>query len=514
MGRPMTTRLAAGVARVARVARVAWVAWSWCAISVALAVLGPLLYALSGLPPIPGSGLPGGAGELLLALLRSAAFVVMAVLGAVIASRHPRNPIGWMYCALATLSGLQLVANRYTHYAAGAGPGAPLGDGAGLAWLAGWTNTLGGGLFVPALLLFPSGRLPSPRWRPAFWLGALAPLLAAPAYAFLPGPLLATPWVANPFGLEAARGLLAAPLAISSPAAAIVLLLGGGALAVRLRGARGAERQQLKWAVYGAVVWVLAYVVTLLAPRAWLPVTRVGYVLALAFTVACTGLAILRYRLYAIDLVISKTLVYGALAVGITAVYVAVVAGAGTLVGARDEPNLALSLLATAAVAVAFQPLRERLQRVANRLVYGQRASPYEVLADFSRLMAAAVSVDTVLPRIAEAAARGVGAARARVRLSVPGGEDQAVTWPDGAAGAGFEWTVPVRHGGDAIGEIAIGKPPGEPVTPAEAALLRDLAAQAGPALSNVRLAQELRGQAAAPGACLAAFCRASRQQK
>jgi len=463
---------------------------------VALAVLGPLLYVVSGLPPIPGVGLPGGATELFLLLLRSAAFVVMAILGALIASRYPRNPIGWIYCAMAVLSGFQAVANRYTQYAVAAGPVGPFGDGAAMAWLAGWTNTLCGGLFVPSLLLFPDGRPPSPRWRLALWLGVLAPALATPAHAFMPGPLLGVPWVMNPFGNEEARGVLAALLAVSTPAAAMILLLVGALLVLRLRGRRADERQQLKWAVYGYAVWVLAWLVTALSPREWVPVTRVGYVLALAFTAACIAVAILRYRLYAIDLVISKTLVYGSLAVCITAIYVGVVAGVGTLVGSRGEANTALALLATVGVAVAFQPLRERLQRLANRLVYGHRASPYEVLAEFSRRIAGAISVDEVLPRLAEAAAHGVGSARSLARVYVPGGKDQAVAWPAGAPSDGFERTVPVLHQGVAVGEIAISKPPGDPVTPAEAALLRDLAAHAGPALGNVRLTLELRGRA------------------
>ena len=113
---------------------------------------------------------------------------------------------------------------------------------------------------------------------------------------------------------------------------------------------------------------------------------------------------------------------YGALAVLIASVYVALVVGLGALIGAGGEPNLSCALVATAVVAVAFEPLRQRVQRFANKLVYGHRASPYEVLSQFSRRMAEALSVDEVLPRMAEAAARGVGGPCARVRVFVPGG--------------------------------------------------------------------------------------------
>jgi signal transduction histidine kinase len=181
-----------------------------------------------------------------------------------------------------------------------------------------------------------------------------------------------------------------------------------------------------------------------------------------------------------------------------------VVAGAGSLVGSLGDQDpatgpaeaLVLSLVATAVVAVAFQPLRERPQRLANRLVYGHRLSPYEVLADFSRRMAGALSVDTVLPRLAEATAIGIAASRTRVRVYVPGGRDQAVAWPAEAITEQFERTTPVHHQGALVGEIAVSKPAGEPPTRSEQALLADLAAQAGPALGNVRLAADLRVQA------------------
>ena len=163
------------------------------------------------------------------------------------------------------------------------------------------------------------------------------------------------------------------------------------------------------------------------APHEWQQVVTLAYFLILDGFLLTLGMAVLKYRLYDIDLVINKTLVYGALGVLISALYMGVVVGIGTLVGTRGEPDLSLSLVATALVALAFQPLREWLQRAANRLVYGRRASPYEVLSGFSRRMAGALTVDQVLPSMAEAAAFGVGAARSRVRVYVPGGRDQAV---------------------------------------------------------------------------------------
>jgi signal transduction histidine kinase len=207
--------------------------------------------------------------------------------------------------------------------------------------------------------------------------------------------------------------------------------------------------------------------------------------------------AVLHYRLYDIDFFISRTLAYGALGVCITLIYIGVVVGIGTLANTTGEPNLLLSLVATAVVAAIFQPARERLNQLANRLVYGQRASPYEVLADFSKRIAGALSVDEVLPRMAEAAAHGVGATRSRVRVYVPGGRDMAVAWPREALAEQFERTVPVLHQGVPIGEIAVSKRERDPITSAEEKLLSDLAAQAGPAFENARLDLELQARLA-----------------
>jgi len=207
------------------------------------------------------------------------------------------------------------------------------------------------------------------------------------------------------------------------------------------------------------------------------------------------GIAILKYRLYDIDLVINKTILFAAMAAFITAVYVAIVVGLGALVGTAGKPNLALSILATTLVAIAFEPVRERVQRVANRLVYGQRATPYQVVADFGERMADAVSIADVLPRMAEAAGQGVGAVRVRIRLLLNDGGQRVVDWPAPSADPLYDQIFPVSHGGQRVGDIAVSKAAGEPLTPAEAKLLNDLAGQAGLALHNARLAIELQAR-------------------
>ena len=205
--------------------------------------------------------------------------------------------------------------------------------------------------------------------------------------------------------------------------------------------------------------------------------------------------AILKYRLYDIDVVINRAVVFGALAAFITAVYVAIVVGVGALLGRGTGRTPDCRSRRRRWWPLAFQPVRSRVQRLANRLVYGRRATPYEVMADFSHRMAGTLVVDEALPQMAEAASRGVGAASGRVRLFLPGGDERVVTWPADAPTSVPTRAIEVRHQGDPIGEIAVTKAPGDALLPAEEALLLDLAAQAGLALHNVRLTDELEAR-------------------
>jgi hypothetical protein len=213
-------------------------------------------------------------------------------------------------------------------------------------------------------------------------------------------PELADPALWNPIGLRGVAGefltrVINSNLAIGS---LIVLLLAAlASLAVRFRRARGMERQQLKWLLYAASV---AAVANIFFPLSWWTHGLLPWLAIWAIPVA-VGIAILRHRLYDIDLLITRTLAYGLLTAFITVVYLAiVVVGTGTLVGWRAKPNVLLPILATALIAVAFQPARERSRRLANRLVYGKRATPYEILSEFSRGMAGA-STDDSLGRMA-----------------------------------------------------------------------------------------------------------------
>ncbi len=444
-------------------------------------------------------------GDLAGAVVFAPVLLAFAGVGAVVAGHRPANPIGWLFLAEGLGFSLGLATDAYARYVIHAGAVTPAAQ-----W-ADWAGTVTGefGLLFPlALLVFPDGRLPSPRWRPVAWVigavEAMLVLLAATSGAGLQAQdsaLQASPVrlipasVANP-ALNTLQTVLV-PLCVVAAAACVV----------RYRRSPPAVRQQIKWIAYAGVVTAAGlFVCGVVFGNPLGAFLVLGPLIPIA-----AGIAIFRYRLYDIDVVISRTLVYGSLAAFITAVYVVIVAGlgslgTGSLTGSGSRPNLGLSILATAVVAVAFQPLRERLQRVANRLVYGKRATPYEALSEFAGQIGGTYATDDVLPRMAQILAEGTGADRADVWLRSGGQLRPGASWPPGADPlspvalapdgtaqvTGADQVTPVRHQGETLGALSVAKRPGEPLTPAEAKLIGDLAAQAGLLLRNVGLTEQL----------------------
>ncbi len=464
--------------------RLAWTTWT---LTMALLVLGEALNVMRPSPSVSG-------------LFRLVPIAAFATAGALIVTHRPQNRVGWVAAAI----GLSFAAYfDFWSYAAYA-PSAEW-----VVWLASWSWFPGEMLSLGVLpLLFPDGRLPSPRWRVVLWLAAAS--TAAAVFVAIGR---------SPAALPVPSGIVRGLLTVVNLLFLACLVLAMGSLVVRYRRANLEQRQQLKW-FFNSVALVVVLLIgaigigNLILQRSPFDVPILDAVIHLSFVTLpiAIGIAVLKYRLYDIDLVINKALLFGALAVFITAVYVGIVVGIGALVGTRGQPNLALSILATAVVAVAFQPVRERVQRFANRFVYGKRATPYEVMADFSERMADALSVEEVLPKMAEAAAKGVAAVRSRVRLILPDGSERSTSWPVGSGDDHFDRTLGVMHRGEPVGEIAVVKPAGEPLTPAEDKLLSDLAAQAGLVLHNVRLTLELQDRLAEISA-QAAKLRASRQR-
>ncbi|MCA1727490.1 MAG: hypothetical protein LC722_07520, partial [Actinobacteria bacterium] len=411
------------------------IAWSALGLCVAFAVAGlvvGLLYDSSG---FDWSGL-GFAGAMLVA----------PTFGALIVARSP-NRVGWLLLVVGLGGTLAIILGTLAD-ADVRFPGLVW-----VAWVANWVWPFSLGSLVLILQLFPDGRPLSKRWR---WLVGLTMLAAACLVvggALSPGRLGDYERFTNPVGLEALRGTLLGGEENIGWGLLIPAILGSAAsIVVRFRRSRGEQRQQLKWLSYAAAVFGAGWVgvTTTWNLRDLALIGQVLFSVGILSLPVSIGIAILKYRLYDIDLVINKTMVYGALAAFITAVYVGIVVGIGSLIGGGDEPNAALSIAATAVVALSFQPVRERVQRIANRLVYGERATPYEVMAGFSERVANAVSVEDVLPRMAETAARGVGAAATRVSVLLSEGDRYAV-WPE---------DLPSAAGGPGPGRRARGAGP------------------------------------------------------
>src|SRR5215831_10101302 len=330
------------------------------------------------------------------------------VVGFVLASRRPGNCVGWLLLVGSLALGLGGFASAYALHALVADPGS-LPAGRAAAWLSSWIWVIAIAVLAFVFMLFPTGRLRSRRWRPAAWFvgGALALAMAGAL-------VTATRLWARPF--PTSIGQMGGPAVAFAPAVCVVAALAVGAAAVVVRFARssGEERLQLKWFAAAAVLLIVSFAVGL--PFSSGPVT-VFNGLAVLCLFAAIAVAVLKYRLYDFDLVISKAVLYGSLAVFITAVYAALVVGVGTLAGNTRSPLLAA--LAAAVVAVAFQPVRQRAGRLANRVVYGRRATPYQVLSEFAQRIGGAYASEDVLPQMAHIVAAGTGADTVVVWLRV-----------------------------------------------------------------------------------------------
>ena len=414
-----------------------------------------------------------------------------------VASRRPRNPIGW----LALTAGLVLAASTFcASYALRAiyvAPGSLPGARAAL-WFANSFALVPIGTVVFLFLLFPTGRLRSRRWVPVAWFEA-----AILAFALVVSIVEATRYYSRPFAIYGG-GQAPALLQVENLLIPVAILLSVISLIVRFVKSAGDERLQLKWFATAAVLVLLTIIPAALTNSA---AASVLLNVALFCMNGAVALAILKYRLYDIDIVISKALQYGALAAFITAVYAALVVGVGAAAG--NQHSIYLSALAAAIVAVAFQPVRQRAALVANRLVYGRRATPYQVLSQFAHRIGGAYADDDVLPQMARMVAAGTGARRVVVWLRVGGelrpgataGDPGAVPDPGPVPAAGEllpelpdgDTTVPIRYQGKLLGALAIAMPRDEPLRPASAQLVADVAAQAGPVLSNAGLISELR---------------------
>jgi signal transduction histidine kinase len=477
-------------------ARLAWGLW---ALFVVLAGAAVFFSILVSEPSVTSAGIAATSAFMV-------AMLAMATVGALIASQQVRNAVGWILLAVAVTAAMTFGSSDYATYALVTRPDS-LPGGTWAFWLSNW-------VWVPAialpmtflLLLFPHGRLPSPRWRPFAWLAGTFLAFVAVVFALDPGRFVGLP-VSNPIGVAALEELADFLDGEGFVLFLAFMLVSLSSLVVRFRRAGGTERQQIKWFASAGVLAVALFVAQAIADAVgasgflWVVTISAAY---LALPVGI-GIAILRHRLYDIDLVINRTVLFALLVAFITAVYVAIVVGIGTLVGTRS--NLLLSILATALIALVFQPVRERARHFANRLVYGKRATPYEVLSEFSQGLGGAYSTEDILPRLSAMVGEATGARRVRLWLRVGSQLRPVAAWPAGEAEGsvlalqgdqlpdfpGEARAFPVLHQGELLGALTVSMPAREALGQTQERLLENLGAQAGLVLRNARLIEELR---------------------
>ena len=471
-------------------------AWSIGIASIALTLGAIILMFVDRAEPLPDSVAAWNVPSMLDVTVN----LGVPAIGMLITARRPKNVIGWLFVVAGFTLGVAEFTQMYAIHVLMVDRGV-LPGGRASALISAIVQPIPVSLLPFLFLLFPDGHLPSRRWRPAAWLaGAAMVVLTVASTAFA-----LTLW-SKPFAgtNEPIDGWLR-DVAIVGFASIVVLfplavVFSFAAVEVRFSRSSGDERLQLKWFVSAAALVAVSITVGLFydSPAA----AVVGSICALLLW-AAIAISILKYRLYEIDIIIGKAVVYGLLAAFITAVYVIFVVVIGAAIGVTQG----LALIATAVAAVAFQPVRERAQRVANRLVYGKRATPYEVLSEFSEHVGETYAGEDILVRMARLLAEGTGATVAAVWLKVGFDVVPAARWPaegevptaisvSGDEVQGFDgqtWSADVRHHGDLLGFLSVRKPANETLSPVESKLVTDLAGQAGLVLANSRLIEDLR---------------------
>ncbi|MCI0633057.1 MAG: sensor histidine kinase [Actinobacteria bacterium] len=438
-----------------------------------------------------------------------------STVGALLASRNPGNPIGWLMMTIGGAFVIGGFATEYVHYTYVTNPGS-LPGGLFAAWVINWIYAVMMSCLPHLGLLFPTGRVPSPRWR---WL---VPSTIAFGACAVVGTILTFGLITDaPEGVDilnptGVRGFPTALAGIGWIGLIAALAASIAAVIVRYRRSAGEERQQIRWLAY---VVITAAVLVLVAATMAIVVgdsfgsTVAGQVFAFAgFALvgigvpAAMGVAILKYRLYDLDLVIKKAVVFGILVVLLTVVGgIVLVLPGGALIGLPSE-NPGLVLLAGATLGLLLVPLYRLAKRIADRVVYGGRAKPYEVMTEFSDRAASAYSTEDVLPRMAQILGQGSGAASARVWLRVGSALRPVASWPEQDEGTSFpiagdelpllpgsESAFEVRHQGELLGALSVTMPASDPMNASKERLIRDLASQTGLVLRNVRLIEELR---------------------
>ncbi len=326
--------------------------------------------------------------EQLVTFVQLAGFFTFPVVGSLIVTRRSSNTVGWIFCAIGLGTGTTAFAAGYIQHALAVHADAQLATGLIDALGNGmWVLNLGLGVLL--LLLFPDGKSFSRGWGLVFWLGAIATAATALADLLMPGPLEAGGRVANPLGISAARQVLVAVGFIGHVAILPLVLLAVASVIVRFRRAAGIQRQQIKWFAFGAAAMVFLIVATLVAlPDQNSPLGTVGFALAFAMLPIGAGIGVLRYRLYDIDVVINRTLVYASLSAILIAVYFGAVVAmqqiTSALAGTQTTQNPLILVISTLLIAALFSPLRRRIQRIIDQRFFRSKYDAARTLERFA----------------------------------------------------------------------------------------------------------------------------------
>jgi len=472
--------------------------WPWVALGVffSFAVVGLFLVAVNG-------------ESLAEQIPYVIAFTLFGVVGALLLSRLRGNLIGGLLLYGAAITGASFAASELATYLAERGHlDSPLVIAASLVssigWLMGIFPVI---LFLP--LLFPDGHLPSRRWLPFAWLSVAVLVFLGLSLVLGEKSLYGSgdnAIVANPFYVPAIGGLDVSD-AVFSISLIGLLLASVTSLVLRFRRSRGVERQQIKWVALALGFLVASFLLSTIASGIGLDETLIDTIVSgLAFIAlpVSVAIAVLQYHLYDLDVVVKKALVAGALVLLVIAAYAAVVGLLGVVTSGNESSG---SVFVVALVlGLAFRPVTRFARRIADRIVYGRRATPYEVLTEFSERVGESYATEDVLGRMAQILGQATGAGSARVWLRIGPELRPAASWPTDAELADVadvendvlptiegETVVEVRDRGELLGAISVAMPPNDPMNPSKERLVRDLASQAGLVLRNVRLVEELR---------------------
>src|SRR5918995_913756 len=358
-------------------------AWALCVLSLALMALSLLLFILNLSYPNTNLYEPW--------LDNTVNALFYPTVGAIVASRRPENPVGWLLCLYGLVTSIGYFCAEYAIYALLAQPDS-LPAAEAMVWIVSWVLPIMNGLQVFYILLFPTGRLPSRRWRWLGWLTVIYVVVGVILGAFSSGALLGILGpIQNPLGIEGFSNIYYK--AVIFTMTSLLTLAAALAVFIRLRRAIGVERQQIKWFAYAAVATVsaatLAYIIPIVIDTPlWFE--RVGFALNIVSIPAipiAIGIAILRYRLYDIDILINRTLVYGSLTVMLALVYFGGVTATQaifrTLTGQQEQPQLAI-VVSTLVIAALFTPFRHRIQSFIDRRFYRRKYDARKTLEAFS----------------------------------------------------------------------------------------------------------------------------------